>query len=281
MKFWITKNSELAVREQLVRQVILAILSEDLKSDEKLPSVRAIARRYKIHANTVSAAWHQLLEQGWLELRRGSGLYVRAARPGEPIDALLARLLTDARALGYEPGEVLARLERTIHTPKYGRIRIDDPEPAMKEILEAEIGIESREGSELIVALQTRLQPGSSAYALRLRSVRGSLEGQPRPPKNAILTIVSASASFRQASRAMLIAVGIEPDCLSDVDTTIDGWQDRVKAGSLAISDMVAAKLLPPGCPSKVFRIVADSSIAQLRQMCGCDAPGSVTARAP
>ncbi len=281
MKFWITKNSELAVREQLVRQVILAILSEDLKPREKLPSVRAVARRYKIHANTVSAAWHQLLEQGWLELRRGSGLYVRASRPGEPLDALLARLLTDARGLGYEPTEVLARLQRMIHPPKYGRIRIEDPEPAMKAILEAEIGIDARDGSELVVALQTRLKPGSSAYVLRLRSVRGSLEGQPRPPKNAILTIVSASASFRQSSRAMLIAVGIEPDCLSEVDTGIDGWQDRVRAGSLAISDIVAAKLLPPGCPAKVFRIVADASIAELRQMCGCDAPDSVTARAP
>ena len=32
MRFWITKNSELPVREQLVRQVLLGILSEDLPS---------------------------------------------------------------------------------------------------------------------------------------------------------------------------------------------------------------------------------------------------------
>ena len=29
MRFWITKNSEVPVREQLVRQVLLGILSED------------------------------------------------------------------------------------------------------------------------------------------------------------------------------------------------------------------------------------------------------------
>ena len=39
MRFWITKNSELPIREQLVRQVLLAILSEDLPAGHKLPSV--------------------------------------------------------------------------------------------------------------------------------------------------------------------------------------------------------------------------------------------------
>jgi DNA-binding transcriptional regulator YhcF (GntR family) len=41
MRFWITKNSELPIREQLVRQVVLGILSEDLPAGHKLPSVRA------------------------------------------------------------------------------------------------------------------------------------------------------------------------------------------------------------------------------------------------
>ena len=41
MRFWITKNSELPVREQVIRQVVLGILSEDLPAGHKLPSVRA------------------------------------------------------------------------------------------------------------------------------------------------------------------------------------------------------------------------------------------------
>src|ERR1700730_3860207 len=115
MRFWITKNSELPVREQLVRQVVLGILSEDLPAGHKLPSVRALARRHHIHANTVSAAYHDLLQQGWLELRPGSGVYVRtpqssADRPGG-LDALLTTLLQSARSHGCEPEEVLQRLE--------------------------------------------------------------------------------------------------------------------------------------------------------------------------
>lgn len=74
MRFWLPKTSELPVREQLIRQVILGILSQDLPPGHKLPSVRALARRHRIHSNTVSSAYHDLLERGWLELRRGSGL---------------------------------------------------------------------------------------------------------------------------------------------------------------------------------------------------------------
>src|SRR5579863_6240530 len=106
MRFWLTKNSELPIREQLVRQVLLGILSEDLPGGHKLPSVRAMARRHHIHSNTVSAAYHDLLEQGWLELRRGSGLYVRtqnvlaSGREGE-LDGLLTALLQAARRCGF------------------------------------------------------------------------------------------------------------------------------------------------------------------------------------
>ena len=57
MKFWLTKNNEISLREQLARQIVLMIASGDLRAGERLPSVREIARRYRIHANTVSAAY--------------------------------------------------------------------------------------------------------------------------------------------------------------------------------------------------------------------------------
>ena len=199
MRFWITKNSELPVREQLVRQVLLGILSEDLPSGHKLPSVRAVARRHQIHSNTVSAAYHDLLEQGWLELRRGSGLYVRPLQPDGDgqLDQLLATLLQAARRQNYEPEEVLQRLEHMIHPVPYQRILIAEAEPAMREILLAELtesltvpisdfdsSVLTPVARALVVALPTRaakirrqLPRGVPCIALRLRSVRASLEG--------------------------------------------------------------------------------------------------------
>jgi DNA-binding transcriptional regulator YhcF (GntR family) len=290
MRFWITKNSEFPVREQLVRQVLLGILSEDLPSGHKLPSVRAVARRHQIHANTVSAAYHDLLEQGWLELRRGSGLYVRPLQVSGDgqLDQLLAALLQSARRQNYEPEEVLQRLEHMLHPVPYERILIAEAEPAMREILQAELaeslsvpvaGFDSLElvpGRVLVVALPTRavkirrqLPRGVPCIALRLRSVRASIEGQAKPPENSVITIVSRSAEIRLWSRAMLISVGLDPDSMSEIDAAIDRWQERLARNALVVADVVAARELPPGCQTRVFRVIADSSLAELKQFCG------------
>ena len=55
----------------------LGIVSNDLKVAERLPSTRELARRYDIHANTVSSAYRELARRGWVEFRKGSGVYVR------------------------------------------------------------------------------------------------------------------------------------------------------------------------------------------------------------
>jgi DNA-binding transcriptional regulator YhcF (GntR family) len=77
LRFWITKNSEVSIHEQLVRQVILAILSEDLPAGRKLPSIRALARRCQIHSNTVSSGYHHLLGPGMAGIAPGKW-FVRA-----------------------------------------------------------------------------------------------------------------------------------------------------------------------------------------------------------
>jgi DNA-binding transcriptional regulator YhcF (GntR family) len=295
LRFWITKNSEVSIREQLVRQVILAILSEDLPAGRRLPSIRALARRCQIHSNTVSAAYHHLLAQGWLELRRGSGLYVSPRQPSGTdagrLDLLLASLLQVARREGYGPDEVLGRLEQLIHPRACARVAVVEPDSAMREILVAEVGehlpvpveviefpdlsgISTPDGC-LVVSLPTRaakvhkrLAPGTPFLTLRLRSVRVSLETQARPVPNAILSIVSKSHEFRQWARAMLIAVGLEPYCLHEVDTALDDWRERARAGTLAVTDVVAVRHLPAGCQSRVFRLIADATIAEIKRIC-------------
>jgi DNA-binding transcriptional regulator YhcF (GntR family) len=291
LRFWISKNGQLSVREQLVRQVILAILSEELSPGQKLPGTRALARRCQVHSNTVSAAWHELLEQGWLELRRGSGMYVRAqqaaATDGNPLDALLNGLLRAARHQGYEPAQVLDRLARIVEPRACGRVLVAEPDPGMREILLAEVRehvslpveaidatITPPESDALVIALPSRVASvrkqvpaGIPVMTLRLRSVRGSLEKEKMPPANAIVSIVSRSAEFRQVARVMLIAVGLDPACLCDVDADLDGWQERARAGALAIADVVAARSLPGG--TRVFRVIADGSLAEMKRYCG------------
>ena len=66
----------------------------------------------------------------------------------------------------------------------------------------------------------------------------------------------------------MLIAVGIEPDCLCEVDTADPDWQQRARSGTLAIADVVAARMLPAEFRPRVFRVIADEGIAEMKQLC-------------
>src|ERR1700730_1683923 len=99
MRLWLSKSSEVPLREQLVTQIRLGIVSGDLKVRQKLPSTRELARRFSIHSNTVSAAYRELNRTGWVEFRKGSGVYVRPPsaahdREGDnPLDQLINEFL--------------------------------------------------------------------------------------------------------------------------------------------------------------------------------------------
>jgi DNA-binding transcriptional MocR family regulator len=69
MQLWFARGSEVSIREQLVTQVVLGILSDDLRPGQRLPSTRELARRFRLHANTVSAGYRQLQRERWVEFR--------------------------------------------------------------------------------------------------------------------------------------------------------------------------------------------------------------------
>ena len=80
IRFWLSRNAAIPIYEQLTSQFILGILSRRIAPGEKLPSVRELARRLKIHPNTVSAVYRTLGGEGWVDQRRGSGVFVRPQR---------------------------------------------------------------------------------------------------------------------------------------------------------------------------------------------------------
>ena len=111
MRLWLSRSSEVPLREQLQAQIIMGIASSDLKAGQRLPSTRELALRYKIHANTVSAAYRELGRRGWVQVRKGSGVYVRQFSSGQregntELDRLLAVLFTTARKKGFSLREI-------------------------------------------------------------------------------------------------------------------------------------------------------------------------------
>jgi DNA-binding transcriptional regulator YhcF (GntR family) len=118
MKFWFVHSGDVSLHDQIVTQVSLGVLSGDLTRGERLPSIRAVAQRFAIHSNTVSAAYRQLEKERWVEFKRGSGVFVRdtapkeiaGIRPALHLDRLIVNLIQSARASGVAEDELRARI---------------------------------------------------------------------------------------------------------------------------------------------------------------------------
>ncbi|EEF58743.1 PLP-dependent aminotransferase family protein [Pedosphaera parvula] len=68
--------ADLELNQWLHRELRAAILDRRLKPGARLPSTRQLARQYQISRGTVTTAFEQLRDEGYLEGQIGSGTYV-------------------------------------------------------------------------------------------------------------------------------------------------------------------------------------------------------------
>jgi GntR family transcriptional regulator len=291
MRLWVKKNSEVPLREQLVTQIVLGIVSDDLKAGQRLPSTRELARRYGIHANTVSAAYRELARRSWVEFRKGSGIYVRArssevSSDGLELDELISRLFRAARERGYSAADLQGALQRWLAVQPPDHFLIIEPDIELRAILAAEISAATRAritGTDMekcnrevlagavplalygqVEKVRSRLPKGVDLIALRSRSVAESMRGQTPPARDALVAVVSRWPEFLRWSRAMLVAAGLDPEALSFADARVTGWRRGLPSTSLVITDSLTANHLPDGCNVRVFRVLSDASLEEL-----------------
>lgn len=72
----VNPNSGDPIYKQLHEQVVRLIVGGQLSAGDELPSVRKIADHFAVNPMTVSRAIGQLVDQGWLERRRGQATRV-------------------------------------------------------------------------------------------------------------------------------------------------------------------------------------------------------------
>ncbi|RAK00168.1 GntR family transcriptional regulator/MocR family aminotransferase [Larkinella arboricola] len=75
------KSAEMAVFLQLAGQIRQLISEGLLPTGQKLPGTRQLAELLRLHRKTVIAAYDELLAEGWLEARAGSGTFVAGHLP--------------------------------------------------------------------------------------------------------------------------------------------------------------------------------------------------------
>ena len=214
MDFVVNRKGGVPVRDQLVTQLELKILGGELAHGQRLPSVRSLARRLRVHHNTVSAAYQDLQDSGHVELRRGSGVFVRHAGPqalpeARGLDEMIRMALHMALRNGHTGAQVRAAVERWLAAAPPDRIVVVDPAREMAELLVHELkqglGIEAECATPEDVAAQPALLSGALALVLpyHVESVRrmvaggrdggGDGRGARRPSAQAVLALPAGS----------------------------------------------------------------------------------------
>jgi DNA-binding transcriptional regulator YhcF (GntR family) len=294
MRFWFAHSGDVPIYQQIVTQVVLAILCGDLQPGDRLPSTRELARRFALHPNTVSAGYRQLEQEGWTERRHGSGVFVRAnadtpATPEQILDRHIAGFFRAVRELGLSATEVRARVAQWIAAPPPDHFVLVDPDPELRQILLAEIehitnipvagaSLDDRALPDMLLTaiplcrpskaklVRAALPAGVELVTLPIRSPNAWLNPWLPAPAAVLIGIVSHWPEFIASARTMLIAAGLPAEALVLRDARRPGWNHGLDGVTAILCDVFAAtsSRLPKKPYLVVYRLLADTAAAEL-----------------
>ena len=253
-----------------------------------------MARRYRLHANTVSAGYQQLVREGWLETRRGSGVYVRrqapeaAAAPELALAGRMAAIVRQAREQGLPAARVREIVERCLARQAPNRVLVIEPREDLRRIVMFEIatalagrhidgcdfdGVRERgmlDGA-LPVALarhaaaaRRALPDDAELLTLRTRSVPAALAMRLPLPPAMLIGIASCWPPFVKIARSFLLA----DECLLLRDARRPHWQRGLEAAAAVVCDASLAAAAKNWRPLP-FPLLAPEALTPLRQSLG------------
>ena len=108
----IDELSDVPIYQQLRNQIVMGISSGELKSGEKLPTVRDLALEMGINTMTVSKAYQLLKTEGYIMTDRKNGARIRTeikkeASVSDANKSELKRIVSEARISGVEKQELI------------------------------------------------------------------------------------------------------------------------------------------------------------------------------
>lgn len=125
MEIIIRNSSDKPIYEQISSQIRDSILTGALAPGEALPSIRSLATSLRISAITTKRAYSDLEAQGCIETMPGKGCFVSAGNLEllredrlRHVEALLARIIADARIAGLSAKELHEMLDLQLEEEK-------------------------------------------------------------------------------------------------------------------------------------------------------------------
>ncbi len=291
IRLWLSRHKSISLREQLGAQLLFGILSRRIAPGEKFPSVRELARRLKVHPNTVSAAYGDLAARGWVSQRRGSGVYARHLKMPEPaggIDAFARAWIADGLARGFaiEALEAaVAKVGRERRTQGPRNLLVVHPDRELAQILAAEIeeaidcpvasaGFDDapkEPGPDTCVLVTTACESQAVSElrpalyrVIRMKSVEDEIAEQQAPASGLLIAVVSRSESILEWSAKLLSALGLPGTDILQRNPNQADWREGLGACDIVAADIRTALELPRKIKPTVFRIVADDFLAEL-----------------
>lgn len=96
--FQLDVRSRKPIYEQLVDKIKELIITQILKPDEQLPSIRMLSSQLTVNPNTIQRAYRELENQGYLYSIKGKGNFV-AAIEHMPNEQKLTELMAEIKKL--------------------------------------------------------------------------------------------------------------------------------------------------------------------------------------
>jgi GntR family transcriptional regulator len=297
MEFVLNRRGGVPVRDQLVTQLELKILGGELTHGQRLPSVRALARRLQLHHNTVSAAYQDLEEAGHVELRRGSGVFVRRAGPSalteaRGLDEMIRMALHTAFGKGFTGGEIRLAVERWLNAAPPDRVVVADPSREMGELLVHELRLALNRPATAVSTEDVERDPSLLSGSLTLvlpyhvDTVRRLVPGVALEVVNLEVSAADRATILKLPAGSIVLVVSHSPTVLPFASVFIRSlrgdelfvearllsapreWRRLVKAADLVFADALSADTVRRAGARRLHevRVVPASSLARLRE---------------
>ena len=297
MDIVLNRRGGVPVRDQIVTQLEMKILEGSLAQGQRLPSVRALARRLKVHHNTVSAAYQDLETAGHVELQRGSGVFVRRAgaatlTDASGLDEMIRLALHTAYRKGFATPEIRAAVERWLAAVPPDRVLVVDPSLEMAELLAHEIRSvlavpatpctlddlarePGRAAGVMTVVLPyhvdavRRAAPGAAVEVVTLEVSAADRQAFQAVPAGSIILVVSHSPTVLPFASVFLRSLrGDEVLAETRLLSAPREWKRLIAAADLVIADALSIDAVRKAAPRRVreVRVVPEAALARLRQ---------------
>jgi DNA-binding transcriptional regulator YhcF (GntR family) len=292
MDIRISKESEVPLRQQLAEQIVFHIATGKLPPGQALPSVRGLARRLKIHHNTVSEAYQDLIRRRWLVGRRGSRVTVRAveeasaAREASGLDDLINTLIRVAREQGHSLQSLRDRVRERLLAAPPDHILVVEADAGLGRLMREEIRAAINWPVEVCSRVELAAHPGLGIGALAVAAHYAipdvnALLPQDRPAmalefgtadeqvemirqrrEPSVVAVVSASEGFLQTARSVLATAAGRRHVLQEFLLPLPGAKalaaaDIVFADSIAMREVKHPSVVP-------YRLIAPASLSYL-----------------